>query len=93
MIRIDTRPGLPYDGLSWRRNVYICICHGITDKQIRSCVNAGARTLCELRGQLGVATQCGSCESSALAILDETLDQTLGARSVERGDPGLAAAA
>jgi bacterioferritin-associated ferredoxin len=73
--------------------VYICICHGITDKQIRSCVNDGARTLCELRGQLGVATQCGSCESSALAILDETLQDTCGSRAAERGHPGLAAAA
>jgi bacterioferritin-associated ferredoxin len=54
--------------------VYICICHGITDHQIRSCVDeGGARTLCDLRGQLGVATQCGSCESSAMQILDETL--------------------
>lgn len=53
--------------------MYICICHGITDHQIRSCVKDGARTLCELSGQLGVATQCGSCESSAMHILQETL--------------------
>lgn len=53
--------------------MYICLCHGITEKQIRSCVEAGARTLCDLRGQLGVATQCGSCESQACELLDETL--------------------
>ena len=53
--------------------MYICICHGITDHQIRSCVKDGARTLCDLSGQLGVATQCGSCASSALSILDEAL--------------------
>ena len=53
--------------------MYICICHGITDHQIRDCVNDGARTMCDLRGQLGVATQCGSCECSALQILDEQL--------------------
>ena len=53
--------------------MYICICHGITDHQIRACVKDGARSLCDLSGQLGVATQCGSCASSALSILDEAL--------------------
>ena len=54
-------------------HLYICLCHGITDSQIRSCVESGARTLCDLRGQLGVATQCGSCEFHAVQLLQETL--------------------
>lgn len=54
--------------------MYICLCHGITDKQIRTCVvEAGARTLCDLSGQLGVATQCGSCADSACEVLLEVL--------------------
>ena len=53
--------------------MYICICHGITDHQIRDCVNDGARTLCDLRGHLGVATQCGCCEGAAMQVLNETL--------------------
>ncbi|HEX2830673.1 MAG TPA: (2Fe-2S)-binding protein [Burkholderiales bacterium] len=54
--------------------MYICICHGITDHQIRDCVKAGcARTLCDLQGQLGVATQCGCCEGAAMQVLHETL--------------------
>jgi bacterioferritin-associated ferredoxin len=56
-----------------RRPLYICLCHGITDKQIRTCVREGARDIADLRGRLGVATQCGCCESQALEILDETL--------------------
>jgi bacterioferritin-associated ferredoxin len=54
--------------------LYICLCHGITGSQIRSCVESGARSICDLRGQLGVATQCGSCESHALELLDQTLN-------------------
>ena len=69
--------------------MYICICHGITDHQIRSCVKDGARTLCDLQGQLGVATQCGSCQTSALNILDETLAPP---RRSESFSPALAAA-
>ena len=53
--------------------MYICICHGITDTQIRSCVKEGARSLCDLSGRLGVATQCGSCAGQALELLNETL--------------------
>ena len=57
--------------------MYICLCHGITDKQIRACVvETGARTLCDLSGQLGVATQCGSCADSACEVLVETLTAT-----------------
>jgi bacterioferritin-associated ferredoxin len=54
--------------------LYICLCHGITDKQIRTCVvETGARTLCDLSGQLGVATQCGGCADSACEVLVEVL--------------------
>ena len=54
--------------------MYICICHGITDHQIRTCVKDGARTLCDLSGSLGVATQCGSCAGSAMQILAEAAE-------------------
>jgi bacterioferritin-associated ferredoxin len=53
--------------------VYVCLCHGITEKQITSCVAEGARTFSDLQGQLGVATQCGSCAHQACEILDEGL--------------------
>ena len=57
--------------------MYICLCHGITDKQIRACVvECGARTLCDLSGQLGVATQCGGCADSACEVIVETLAAT-----------------
>jgi bacterioferritin-associated ferredoxin len=62
--------------------VYICLCHGITDKQIRSCIREGARDIADLRGRLGVATQCGSCEHQALEILDETLSPAPACASV-----------
>ena len=61
--------------------MYICLCHGITEDQIRTCVLAGARTLCDLRGQLGVATQCGACETQACEVLDETLQKGIVAAS------------
>lgn len=71
--------------------MYICLCHGITENQIRTCVQSGARTLCDLRGQLGVATQCGSCERQAAELLDETLRKGMMTRAA-RDDRALTTA-
>jgi bacterioferritin-associated ferredoxin len=52
--------------------MYICICKGITDGQIRRAVNEGATTLTDLRKQLGVASQCGKCACQASSVISET---------------------
>jgi len=49
--------------------MYICICNGVTDKQIKAEVSAGATTLADLQASLGVATCCGCCASAASAYL------------------------
>jgi bacterioferritin-associated ferredoxin len=51
--------------------MYVCLCHPVTDREIRGCVKQGARTLSDLQMQLGVAAQCGMCASAALAIVHE----------------------
>ena len=61
--------------------MYVCICQGITDAQIRAAAAAGATTLDAVRHTLGVASQCGQCGSLASEILTESLDG--GARSEE----------
>ncbi len=53
--------------------MYVCICNGITDKQIRRAARSGVSNLYELRGALGVAAGCGSCARTAEEILDEEL--------------------
>jgi bacterioferritin-associated ferredoxin len=52
--------------------MYICICRAVTDAQIRKAVDAGADSLKDLAGCLGVATRCGSCRDHACALLRET---------------------
>lgn len=51
--------------------MYVCICNGITEKQIRAAAASGAGSLQELRDQLGVASQCGSCSDMAMSILED----------------------
>jgi bacterioferritin-associated ferredoxin len=51
--------------------MYICICNGITDSQVRQCARLGAATLSDLQCQLGVAAGCGACADAATAVLAE----------------------
>jgi len=56
--------------------MYICVCNGITDHEIRKCVEQGACCMSDLQRELGVATQCGRCESYAHDLLRERDLQT-----------------
>lgn len=52
--------------------MYVCICKGITDHQIKDAVYQGARSIGHLRKALGVASQCGKCRCFAEEIISET---------------------
>jgi bacterioferritin-associated ferredoxin len=60
--------------------MYICICHGVTDRQIRRAVEQGASSLGEVQLQLPVGGCCGRCEDSARAVIGE--HQSRACRSV-----------
>ena len=52
--------------------MYVCLCNGITDRQIRTAVASGARCLADLQSTLGVATCCGRCADCATGIVRES---------------------
>ena len=49
--------------------MYVCVCHAISDRQIREVVNRGAGSLDEVQAHLPVASCCGSCEESAREVI------------------------
>jgi len=51
--------------------MYVCICNAITDKQIRQAAESGVTSLWELQKDLGVASNCGKCRTTAVDILRE----------------------
>jgi bacterioferritin-associated ferredoxin len=51
--------------------MYVCLCNGVTDRQIREAADAGCGTLAELTMRTGVGANCGSCLSMAQDTLDE----------------------
>ncbi len=59
--------------------MYVCVCKGITDHQIKDAVYAGATTVGKLRKALGVASQCGKCTCLTRELIDETLQSHQGA--------------
>lgn len=59
--------------------MYVCICKGITDKDIKDLVREeGVGTLRELKTHLPLGSQCGTCTKTAQAIIDNTIiDESL----------------
>jgi bacterioferritin-associated ferredoxin len=53
--------------------MYVCICHAVTDSEIREAVDRGARSLFEVQCRLPVAGCCGRCEAAARDVVDEHL--------------------
>ena len=51
--------------------MYVCLCRGITDSQIRRAVAAGCDRFSDLRRELDLASQCGKCGSLAREIFHE----------------------
>lgn len=59
--------------------MYVCLCHGITDKDIKNLVREeGVGTLRELKEHMPLGSQCGTCTRTAQSIIDNTIiDESL----------------
>ncbi len=49
--------------------MYICVCQAVTDREIHQAARNGAKTLKDLRRDLGVGVDCGRCVSCARQCL------------------------
>jgi bacterioferritin-associated ferredoxin len=49
--------------------MFVCLCNGVTESQIRAAASSGISTLEELTDHLGVASQCGQCGELAQMML------------------------
>ncbi len=52
--------------------MYVCLCHGVTDREIREAADSGVSSMRQLGKELGVGTQCGRCACTAREILRES---------------------
>ena len=59
--------------------MYVCLCHGITDKDIKNLVREeGVGSIRELKEHVSLGSQCGTCTKTAQSIIDNTIiDESL----------------
>jgi bacterioferritin-associated ferredoxin len=53
--------------------MYVCLCQGVTDGQIRDAILEGCCSYRDVRQTLGVASKCGKCATVAKAVVRESL--------------------
>jgi len=63
--------------------MYVCLCKGITDTQIREAAASGCTTLRDLRSELGVGSQCAKCVRQAREIMRDTHSDLAASRVAE----------
>jgi bacterioferritin-associated ferredoxin len=51
--------------------MYVCICHGISESQVRRAAEEGVRDVHELTMRTGAGSGCGGCLPLAAQILAE----------------------
>ncbi|MCA1672966.1 MAG: (2Fe-2S)-binding protein [Actinomycetota bacterium] len=56
--------------------MYVCICAGVTDAEVRACSRAGARTPEDVGDRCGAGTGCGTCYDHIDTILAATAPAT-----------------
>jgi bacterioferritin-associated ferredoxin len=49
--------------------MYVCLCTGITDHDIRQAIASGACSVEEVSGCTGAAKHCGACLASVVALV------------------------
>ena len=54
--------------------MYVCLCKGITENQIKDAVNNGASSLRAGRDQLGVMTNCGKCACFTRDVVNASIN-------------------
>ena len=57
--------------------MYICMCHAVTDQDIRREAAAGVHTFDELQERTGCGDCCGCCQDEARATLDHANGQLI----------------
>ncbi len=55
--------------------MYVCLCRGITDQDIKDAINNGAQSYKEIREMLDLGTCCGRCAPEARAILSDEISK------------------
>ncbi|HZP85446.1 MAG TPA: (2Fe-2S)-binding protein [Burkholderiales bacterium] len=51
--------------------MFVCVCNGVTERQVRQAIELGATSVAELTACLGVAAGCGTCAGFTEELLKD----------------------
>jgi bacterioferritin-associated ferredoxin len=51
--------------------MYVCVCRGITDRDIRKAIAEGASSVSDVAQMLGAGTGCGTCRDFTQELIQE----------------------
>jgi len=68
--------------------MYVCLCNGVTDLDIRHAAAAGCRTLGDLTMRTGCGATCGCCLSMAEDVLAESVPSAAPAHTARTDTQG-----
>jgi bacterioferritin-associated ferredoxin len=54
---------------SGANEMILCICQGVSDRDVTAAVERGATTVSDVRRQCGAGTDCGACVADIKALL------------------------
>ena len=57
--------------------MYVCLCQGVTDRDIENAVSDGARSWREVREVTGCAGQCGKCACTGKRVMRDAISEQL----------------
>ena len=49
----------------------VCVCHGVSDREIKTAIKNGASSVADLSASLGVGTCCGCCRETCEDMVAE----------------------
>ena len=50
--------------------MYVCLCMGVTDREIRDAIGEGACSTPDVMRCTGAGTRCGSCRSTIASLIE-----------------------
>ena len=71
MIKTIIIIAIQYDEDFLETDVFVCICTGVTDTEIKQSIADGCRDMASLQAELEVATCCGRCGDMCEKLLSE----------------------
>ncbi len=71
--------------------MYVCVCKAVTERDVHQAIRGGARSLRDLRTDLGIISECGRCAGCARQCLRDAEDTAgVDAGSMHFHSPNLA---